>query len=35
MTFEDLYWLAGIAGLTLLGLIYIKLLGRGSEETGA
>ena len=32
---EDLLWIASIIGLTLLGLIYIKLLGRGPEETGA
>ena len=32
---EDLFWVAGIIALTLLGLVYIKLLGRGPEETGA
>jgi hypothetical protein len=32
---EDLYWVLLIIGLTLLSLVYIKLLGRGPEETGA
>jgi hypothetical protein len=32
---EDVYWLLLIIGLTALGLVYIKLLGRGPEETGA
>jgi hypothetical protein len=32
---EDLYWILLIIGLTLSGLVYIKLLGRGPEETGA
>jgi hypothetical protein len=32
---QDLYWLLLIIGLTVLGLVYIKLLGRGPEETGA
>jgi hypothetical protein len=32
---EDVYWLLLIIGLTVLGLVYIKLLGRGPEETGA
>lgn len=32
---EDLYWVLLITGLTVLGLVYIKLLGRGPEETGA
>jgi hypothetical protein len=32
---EDLYWIGLIVVLTILGLVYIKLLGRGPEETGA
>jgi hypothetical protein len=32
---QDLYWIGLIVVLTLLGLLYIKLLGRGPEETDA
>jgi hypothetical protein len=32
---EDLYWIGLIVVLTILGLVYIKLLGRGPEEPGA
>lgn len=28
----DLTWLAFVLGLTLLGLIYIRLLGNGEQE---
>jgi hypothetical protein len=28
----DLIWLAFVVGLTVLGLIYVRLLGNGNEE---
>lgn len=28
----DLTWLAYVLGLTILGLIYVRLLGTGNEE---
>lgn len=28
----DLTWLAIVLGLTILGLIYVRLLGNGREE---
>ncbi len=32
---DDLKWLAITLGLTLLGLIYIRLLGNTGEEHGS
>lgn len=32
---DDLKWLAIIVGLTLLSLLYIRLLGAGDEEAGS
>lgn len=31
----DLIWLAFVLGLTILGLIYVRLLGNGNQERGA
>jgi hypothetical protein len=31
----DLTWLAIVLGLTILGLLYVRLLGNGGEEHGA
>jgi hypothetical protein len=31
----DLTWLSIVLGLTILGLIYVRLLGDGSQEHGA
>jgi hypothetical protein len=30
----DLMWLSFVLGLTVLGLIYVRLLGVGDEEHG-
>lgn len=30
----DLTWLSFVLGLTILGLIYVRLLGTGEEERG-
>lgn len=30
----DLKWLGVVLGLTILGLIYVRLLGAGDEEHG-
>jgi hypothetical protein len=32
---EDFKWLAIVVGLTLLSLLYIRLLGDGGEEAGS
>ena len=32
---EDLKWLAIVAVLTLLSLLYVRLLGNGGEEAGS
>ena len=32
---DDLKWLAIILGLTLVGLIYVRLLGTSGEEHGS
>ena len=31
----DLTWLSIVLGLTILGLIYVRLLGDGNKEHGA
>jgi hypothetical protein len=31
----DLTWLAIVLGLTILGLVYVRLLGDGNQEHGA
>jgi hypothetical protein len=31
----DLTWLSIVLGLTILGLIYVRLLGDGNQEHGA
>jgi hypothetical protein len=31
----DLAWLAYVVGLTILGLIYVRLLGTSEEERGS
>ena len=31
----DLTWLSIVLGLTVLSLIYVRLLGNGNEERGA
>jgi hypothetical protein len=30
----DVTWLSYVLGLTILGLIYVRLLGNGREENG-